>query len=89
MRLIDAEVLEDYLDWSKGQNLLCVTRTEIRKTPTVDAQPVVHAKWIKYEDTILYWYVCSNCKEDIPHDNYRNWMFSGYCPHCGAKMDLE
>lgn len=46
-----------------------------------------HAKWIKKIESNFYWYACSNCEGDIPYNNYKQWMFSEYCPHCGAKMD--
>jgi len=70
---------------------------EIRNAPTADVMPVIHAKWISRPGTLGDWY-CSNCYEDILYDvqeygggNYHdiNTVWSKYCPHCGAKMDLE
>lgn len=61
----------------------------IERIPTIDAEPVVHAKWIKKSNGVCYWYVCSNCEGDVPHNDYEQWMFSEFCPYCGAKMDVE
>ena len=44
-------------------------------------EPVRHGKWVFGGDGCV---VCSECDEEEPNDIHRN-----YCPHCGAKMDLE
>ena len=60
----------------------------IMSVPIEDVAPVVHGWWIKInehkdiEGWFEYDYVCSVC-DGIAEDNY------DYCPHCGAKMDLE
>ena len=63
----------------------------------VDAAPVIHAKWISEPGIFGDWY-CSNCKgvllyevESYGGGNYHDikTVWSTYCPHCGAKMDLE
>lgn len=49
-------------------------------TPSADVAPVVHARWIPDGDLDY----CSLCHcEKLSRDRY------GYCPKCGAKMDLE
>lgn len=60
--------------------------------PTVDAVPVVHGKW-EVSDTML-WQNCSICGVSV--EVYSMFMCKAsedsnfkYCPHCGAKMDLE
>ena len=50
--------------------------------PTVDAVPVVHAKWIAQNDGLTR-FMCSHCKSE----NHEG--FETYCPKCGAKMDLR
>ena len=54
----------------------------IKNAPTVDAVPVVHAKWIAQNDALTR-FMCSNCKSE----NHEG--FETYCPKCGAKMDLR
>ena len=66
----------------------CVVEA-LKKAEVIDAVPVVHAKWIvKFDDRGWKKHSCSNCgyfrRTDI-HVSL-NW---DYCPHCGAKMDLE
>ena len=40
-----------------------------------------HGKWVFGGDGCV---LCSVCDEEVPNYIHRN-----YCPHCGAKMDLE
>lgn len=61
----------------------------IRRLPTVDAEEVVHGRWVEWYppmhmimtgEELLY--RCSACDAKYPDvEGYR------YCPHCGAKMD--
>lgn len=61
-------------------------RKLILNAPTVDAVPVVHARWIEKEKyTFGVMYDCSICGNRIL-DNGHSW---NYCPNCGAKMDGE
>lgn len=65
----------------------------IEELHTVDAVPVVHARWINYPECFgyegAYWeenIVCSACHSvwnviDNDADRF------DYCPACGAKMD--
>lgn len=54
----------------------------IKKAPTVDAVPVVHAQWIEDGSGII---ICPECKRGYNlHAKYTH-----YCPNCGAKMDGE
>ena len=59
----------------------------VEKMPTVDAEPVRHGRYIQLdEDT----WQCSACGvlwtflDGGPEDNE-----VGYCPNCGAKMDVK
>lgn len=94
MRLIDADALnhvmqdvekhfleEGYVDGSLPLNICkIIVGDVINKSPTVDAAPVVHAKWVFDRP---YHYKCSACNN--------MWssvaMVMSYCPNCGAKMD--
>lgn len=54
----------------------------LKDAPT--AEPVRHGHWTKrwYPDGSKIGYECSLC--------YTHWDGeTNYCPHCGAKMDLE
>ena len=51
--------------------------------PEVDAVPVAHGRWI-YENDDPSMIPCSMCGYQV--FRYNN---TPYCPHCGAKMDLE
>lgn len=88
MRLIDAIVLI-----SKAQRMettdnngipvdtFAVPVLAIEDAPTVDAKPVIHARW-EQGDYYDFGDVCSNCDWDSERDNCK-WS---YCPNCGAKM---
>ena len=66
-----------------------------------DLVEVRHAKWVEYElderygsDDSKTWYKCSDCQKGahgwIDEDPWYSLPIkSDYCPHCGAKMDLE
>lgn len=99
MRLIDADALRDKIiqriieedtefpeyDWGTG---LSIAKDILERTPTVDAVPVRHGKWIYGND--FHWYTasCNVCgyqrRTDIKADRWNQW---NYCPNCGAKMD--
>lgn len=86
MRLIDADLLKNKKRLFRIDEYgdRAVTVEDIDDTPTIDAEPVIHAKPNKIMPLVgeVIYYECSNCKHLI---------FSGYkyCSHCGAKMDLE
>lgn len=54
----------------------------LKKAEVVDAEPVVHARWIKSP----YERVCPVCKD---RHSYYGWSEWNFCKNCGAKMDLE
>ena len=90
-RLIDANLLVDWLTKSTGfrgncENctdidcLDCIIEECIKNFPTVDAVEVVHGRWIQSEPGYR---LCSHCMADVAiYSGHRN-----YCPNCGAKMD--
>ena len=106
MRLIDANGLQrEYIaerrrtsPMHKYQNrIVVVVRAEnVDNAPTIDAVPVVHARWVKDRERNTY---CSHCEKYIPavhwHDEYQDYESewdeeideTEYCPNCGAKMD--
>lgn len=57
----------------------------ITAMPTVDAVPVVHGKWC-WEGRFK---ACSCCGSYVEWDETLGADFWKFCPHCGARMDLE
>lgn len=95
MRLIDADELKKNFQDELCKGIACdecsmqaggFCRVErwINIAPTVDAEPIKHGRWIKWEGDVL---TCSNCKH--------YWIQSGdqydyrYCPYCEARMDAK
>lgn len=96
-RLIDAELLknttkrlleeqEAYGFYPKSWDEEVIAfKCLIDSMPTIEAKPIVHAHWEKYDDSEFCY--CSNCGEPAADDESVSW--SGYCPICGAQMDEE
>lgn len=72
----EIEVLETIID-------------DISRMPTVEAKPIIHAKWEPDEESSVEkpCYRCSNCGAVLEEDY--NWHNHNFCYHCGAKMDGE
>lgn len=89
-RLIDANMLreeiltEDY-DNDTINNFLDL----VDLSPTIDAEPVIHGRWIERNDGTELQLMCDCCGysyiEADSDCNERN----NYCPRCGAKMCEE
>lgn len=91
-RLIEAEalykkVLESHVTNIDGYSYINHNRVlkMIDNEPTVEAKPVVHAHWQKYDDSEFCY--CSYCGKPSAEDDNVSWH--GYCPICGATMDEE
>ena len=70
------------------------TFTEILDSvPTVDATPVVHARWVKMTGMMPPeyhgHYMCSNCEWHMKglRNSWTREEELSYCPGCGAIMD--
>ena len=104
MRLIDADVVvKDIADlmlspwfcakegfhWRK-EAVEIVRDLCVIKTPTVEAEPVRHGKWIvrigAYHEEVIDCSVCGDSAWSlVPYENLvRSFK---YCPNCGARMD--
>ena len=65
-------------------------RRRIRRCQALDVTEVKHGYWIEFEEQAWHLYQlqhftrikCSCCDQ-------RAFKKSAYCPHCGARMDLE
>lgn len=92
MRLIDADALNAaFLDYPKTLTFnggfcavnLDAVLLEIRRAPTIEAEPVRHGRVITVTDKWKMMYQkCSECGETLEWRAYPN-----YCPNCGARMD--
>lgn len=62
--------------------------TVLETIPAADVAPVVHGEWMRYSRTL--WHYCSVCLEDaLMSKSTGTEVLSSFCPHCGAKLDLE
>ena len=88
MRLIDADELlqkrwqvKDITD----KDLYVIGQGFVVNAPTIDAAPVVHAKWeLPGKGISDMFLICTYCNK-LHVSAYK----TNYCPYCGAKMDLE
>ena len=61
-------------------------RKSLQMTPTADVQKVRHGKWIRGNYVCgEYEFKCSVCGNTEWHTSYS----TPFCPHCGARMDLD
>lgn len=83
MRLIDADALRDkrqfveVTDGSWRTTACVVLATDIDQAPTIEAEPVMHGRWIEKDDGVMH---CTEC------DRVGNPHIDNYCPNCGANM---
>lgn len=109
MRLIDADALEVkayeiYVHASpEFKTRMNTLKALIDQAPTIDAVPVVHARWVLEESPYAEHeeavdgeshprYVCSNCKGEAgftcdPDGFAGEQELNDWCSNCGAKMD--
>ena len=66
-------------------------KEDIEKLSTADVAPVVHAHWIKQDQTKneRSFLTLSNLKCSNPKCGKEFHLNTDFCPHCGAKMDEE
>lgn len=69
----------DYWQWRGPQK---GDATILEATPTVEAAPVLHGRWIMDGKDHCH---CSQCGDGRNIKTQIGWH---YCPNCGAKMDL-
>lgn len=84
MELIDREQL---LERAKQTAYYFAIKGILTEIPTVEAVLVVHGRWVKHKKITGFVY-CSVC-EDVYID--AAWLADGkwgYCPNCGARMDV-
>lgn len=101
MRAIDADKLDGVLEniWAhleengtvvngKLSTIVQYFMGVVKNQPTVD--PVKHGKWVWADDGYLR---CSECTQKAPvckqYQDEPITTATDYCPHCGAKTDLD
>ena len=77
MRLIDADALKDEL--LRLGFFPAIVKSAIERMPSIDAKPVVHAKWENIQNGKG---CCSNCHRLDAIDT-----LATHCRYCGAQMD--
>jgi NADH pyrophosphatase NudC (nudix superfamily) len=88
MRLIDADAFKAQVSAVTALQGLNVEKAAlllrlIDQQPTIDAEPVVHARWMQ-DDTLKDLYFCSKC---LTRDHRK--PKHKFCPDCGARMDAD
>ena len=88
---------KEYIEREKLNDMLedfCVNESfydALQTIPAADVEPVRHGHWIEEYDCGYITPHCSECgetaltKEETSYD----YVYSSYCPNCGAKMDEQ
>ena len=81
-QMINVQDAKDYImaNYPNDPLLKHITVSMLNQLPKVEAVEVVHGGWEYYSTTMQE---CSNCHRHTSKHKFK------YCPHCGAKMDLE
>lgn len=103
MRLIDADVLIEYMDLTLDiikpveaavgeepiRSMIIEGAIEqVKAMPTIDAEPVKHGRWIKNEaESALHVEPIYDCSACHNWQAWGNYECTPYCPNCGAIMD--
>ena len=94
MRLIDADELRSAIREAAMESDVTVrdVLTTIDLFHTIDAELVIHGRWIKKWDYISnrYYHECSVCEHDalMKDVSMQGEFLSPFCPDCGALMGL-
>ena len=92
MRLIDSDSLEPDTCWDEyDDGFTAYSRFQIEDSPTIDAEPVRHGRWIPYFSDEAYnvtnVFICSECEKSARFIMAYHECEYDFCPHCGARMD--
>ena len=87
--LLELYRIDDPVLNENGHVPLPVIRQNIMDIPAADVAPVRHGYWV-IDDYNTRECHCSECDWPAPRDVYEyHREQTGYCPVCGAKMELE
>lgn len=68
-----------------GNYRLVVPAEAIKGLPAADVEPVRRGRWVNKKGGFFEFAACSLCGEEAPTAG----ITPNYCPHFGAKMELE
>lgn len=103
MRLIDADDLMKKIEYAwvftddseirkfkiASYRFLDLFEKIVYGSPTIDAEPIKHGKWIERDDQMFEnVFDCSCCNESFVIEDALQIDGYKYCVNCGAKMDL-
>ena len=98
MRLIDADAFIDFIDAATTgapSSLAFPSKVVdmIKSRPTVEAIPIVHARWVGesdgYADGLPVYdaWRCNECGYTIDDGTDDPDLLPAFCPNCGSNMD--
>lgn len=88
---IKRETLLERAEYDNNYRLI-IPAEAIKTAPAADVAPVVHARWISWEEAGNFVpspdrHECSVCHDAAQVLVNGFELLSDYCPNCGAKMD--
>ena len=66
---------------------ILMVKSMIHSEKAADVAQVRHGRWVWHSEERGY--LCSECGSGCLLNYESDWHKSDWCPHCGAKMDLE
>ena len=66
---------------------ILMVKSMIHSETAADVAQVRHGRWVWHSEERGY--LCSECGSGCLLNYESDWHKSDWCPHCGAKMDLE
>ena len=87
-KYVKASECEKYFYNHLDDNEIISAMNAIEEMPAADVAPVKHGRWVSEYDCGYITPHCSECgeialtKEETSYD----YVYSSYCPNCGAKM---
>lgn len=93
MRLIDADAVVKRLEeWNTNDSmdkaLYNFTLCRITEQPTIEPERKT-GKWHPRIYSHIEMMVCSECNSEFSYDAETGVRDYNYCPHCGARMEVE
>ena len=74
-------------EYTELNDAVLMVKSMVHSEKAADVVPVQHGRWIWHSEERGY--LCSECGSGCLLNYESDWHKSDWCPHCGAKMDLE